>query len=453
MLSAQPGERAVEHEPGGQDDRDGVRVSGRIRQVAQRAGWGVADQALSSLTNFAVGVFVARELGPTEFGAFSLAFATYLLALNASRGLATDPLAVRFSDASAESWREAAAAAAGTATLIGAIIGAGCVLAAVVFDNVVGVAFLSLGLMLPGLLLQDSWRYIFFAARRGRDAFLNDLVWAGVLGPFMAAVMLSGRIYVQWFVLAWGGAAMVAGLFGAAQAGTIPRLSLVGRWHRSHRDLGIRYLSENITFSVAVQVRLYGLGAIAGLAAVGALRAAELLLGPVNLIMMGIGSLMAIPEGARLLSHGLGRLRRFVVGLAILLAAVAMLWGLVVAVLPDELGQRLLGATWQPAASLVLPITLMVALQGVWSCAWTGLRAMGAARRSLRAQLLGSSAFLVGALAGAAIDGAEGAAWGSAAGNLVACCIWWWQFRLATREFEAARPPSEAGATMLSQGL
>ena len=55
-----------------------------MRQIARRAGWGVADQALSSLTNFAVGVFVARQLGPTEFGAFSLAFATYLLALNAS---------------------------------------------------------------------------------------------------------------------------------------------------------------------------------------------------------------------------------------------------------------------------------------------------------------------------------------------------------------------------------
>ena len=424
-----------------------------MRQIARRAGWGVADQALSSLTNFAVGVFVARQLGPTEFGAFSLAFATYLLALNASRGLATDPLTVRFSDASAETWREAAAAAAGTAALIGVILGAGCVLAAVVLDNAVGVAFLSLGLMLPGLLVQDSWRYIFFAARRGRDAFLNDLVWAILLGPFIAAVMVTGRIHVQWFVLAWGAAALVAGLFGAVQAGTLPRLSLVGRWYRSHRDLGVRYFGENITFSIAVQVRLYGLGALAGLAAVGALRAAELLLGPVNLIIMGIGSLMAIPEGVRLVGQGLSRLRRFVVGLAILLASVAMLWGLAVALVPDQLGERLLGATWAPAASLVVPVTLMIALQGVWCGAWTGLRAMGAARRSLRAQLLGSSAFLVGALAGAALDGAEGAAWGSAAGNLITCCIWWWEFRGATREFEAARPSSEAGATALSQGF
>lgn len=423
-------------------------MSGRLRQVAQRAGWGVADQALSSLTNFAVGVFVARNLGPAEFGAFSLAFATYLFALNGSRGLATDPLVVRFSGVPAASWRQAAAAATGTAAVVGTVVGAGCVLAAVLLDNAVGSAFLALGLMLPGLLLQDSWRYAFFAAGRGRDAFLNDLVWAVCLGPFIAAVMVSGHVHVQWFVFAWGAAAMVAGLVGAVQADLLPRLSLVHRWHRTHRDLGIRYLSENMSFSAASQFRLYGLGAIAGLAEVGALRAAELLLGPVNLIIMGIGSLMAIPEAARLANNDLPRLRRFVVGLGVLLGAASVLWGLAVGLLPDWLGQRVLGASWQPAAALLVPITAMIALLGVWSAAWTGLRAMGAARRSLRAQLIGASAFLIGALVGAVIDGAAGAAWGSVAGNLIACGVWWRQFDLATHEFKPTRS-ADAYATVL----
>jgi O-antigen/teichoic acid export membrane protein len=411
-------------------------MSRSLRHVARRVGWGVADQALSSLTNFTVGVLVARELGPAEFGAFSLAFATYLFALNASRGLATDPLSVRFSDAPAASWRQAAGAATGTAALVGVALGATSVLVGLVLDSAVGRAFLSLGLVLPGLLLQDSWRYVFFAARRGRDAFLNDLAWAAALGPLLAAVIWSGRLQVQWFVLAWGGAAAVGGLVGAAQANVLPHLSRVAQWHREHRDLAVRYLSENLTFSAATQLRLYGLGVIAGLVAVGALRGAELLLGPVNLIMMGVGSLMAIPEAAKLANHDLTRMRRFVIGLAVLLGGAALLWGLVLGLVPDRLGDQLLGATWQPAVALLVPTTAMIALQGVWSGAWTGLRAMGAARRSLRAQLLGASAFLVGGLAGAAVDGATGAAWGSAAGNLVASWIWWRQFHLAEREFQ-----------------
>jgi O-antigen/teichoic acid export membrane protein len=416
----------------------------RVRGLAGRAGWGVADQALCSLANFAVGVFVARELGSAEFGAFSLAFATYLFALNASRGLATDPLVVRFSGAATASWRQATAAATATAGLVGAVIGAGCVVAALLLDGAVGSAFLSLGLVLPGLLLQDSWRYAFFAAGRGRAAFLNDLVWAFLLGPLIAAVIVTGHIQVRWFVFAWGGAAMVAGLVGAAQAKVLPGLSLIGQWHRNHRDLGIRYLSENMSFSAASQVRLYALGAIAGLAAVGGLRGAELLLGPVNLIIMGVGSLMAIPEASKLVKRGdLARLRRFVVALGAILGAAAVLWGLVVDVLLDSLGPRLLGETWQSAAALLVPSTVTIALLGVWSAAWTGLRAMGVARRSLRAQLFGASAFLIGALAGAAMAGAAGAAWGSAAGNLVACCFWWRQFHLATLEFQ---PAQSAGA-------
>ena len=65
--------------------------------VLQRLSWGLADQAVSSLVSFAVGVYVAQSLHPDEFGAFSLAWVTYGVALNINRGLGADPLAVRFS--------------------------------------------------------------------------------------------------------------------------------------------------------------------------------------------------------------------------------------------------------------------------------------------------------------------------------------------------------------------
>ena len=64
------------------------------RQAARRLGWGVADQAVSSITNFAVNIYIARGLGAVQYGAFGLAYVTYGFALNASRGLATDPLLV-----------------------------------------------------------------------------------------------------------------------------------------------------------------------------------------------------------------------------------------------------------------------------------------------------------------------------------------------------------------------
>jgi len=45
-----------------------------LSRVARRFGWGLADQAMSSVSNAAVSFYVARELGATQFGAFSLAY-------------------------------------------------------------------------------------------------------------------------------------------------------------------------------------------------------------------------------------------------------------------------------------------------------------------------------------------------------------------------------------------
>src|SRR5215204_7601982 len=96
----------------------------RVRQGVGRLSWGIADQALSSLTNFGIGICVARLLGTREFGAFSLAFVTFYVALNASRGLATDPLLVRYSGVEPIAWRRAVRSATGMATVVGFLLGA-----------------------------------------------------------------------------------------------------------------------------------------------------------------------------------------------------------------------------------------------------------------------------------------------------------------------------------------
>lgn len=80
-----------------------------VRAMAGRLSWGLGDQAVSSLTNFVVGLYVARSLGATAFGVFSIAWVTYGVILNVSRGLATDPLMVRFSGVTRRRWRRRSA--------------------------------------------------------------------------------------------------------------------------------------------------------------------------------------------------------------------------------------------------------------------------------------------------------------------------------------------------------
>src|SRR4029453_9730633 len=119
------------------------------QHLVRLVGWGVADQALSSLTNFAVGIYIARSLATEDFGAFSLVFATYVLALNASRGLATDPLVVRYSGADVTSWRRVVAKSAGVAITVGLVAGACCVVVGLLLAGSTRAAFVALGITLP----------------------------------------------------------------------------------------------------------------------------------------------------------------------------------------------------------------------------------------------------------------------------------------------------------------
>ncbi|MER5888826.1 hypothetical protein ABT160_33795 [Streptomyces sp. NPDC001941] len=401
------------------------------RAMVGRLSWGLADQAASSISNFAVGIYVARSLGLAAFGVFSLAWVTYGVVLSVSRGLATDPLVVRFSAVPEASWRTAVARSSGTSLGVGAAIGGACLVAGLAVGGGVGTAFACLGVVLPGLLLQDAWRYSFFAAGAGRKAFVNDVVWGVALVP---AMVVAARVNtVAAFVLAWGVSAAVAAVYGCVQSGVLPRMTGARAWLRAHRDLGYRYLVENTCVSGAAQLRAYGLGAIVGVSAVGVVRGAELLLGPFLALLMGL-SLVTVAESARVLRAAPDRLARFCFLLGGAQAVAALLWGAALLFLPDRLGAFVLGGVWDAASQLIVPATLGVAGAGLGTGAAAGLRALGAARRSLRSQLIASTCYVAGGLGGAALAGTVGSAWGVAAATLCSSSVWWVHLRSALRE-------------------
>jgi hypothetical protein len=409
-----------------------------IRAAAGRLSWGLADQAVSSITNLMVGLVVARSLSVPEFGMFSLAWVTYGVVINLSRGLATDALAVRFSGGPTDRWRQAVGRGASTAVLIGLATGALSVLAGLALGSPAGAAFVALGLVLPALLLQDAWRYGFFAAGQGRRAFANDAVWAVGLIPAMLIAARFGSVFA--FVIAWGLSAAAAAVFGCLQTGILPRPAGITEWVRQQRDLGLRYMVENVSISGAAQLRMYGLGAIAGLADVGAVRGAQLLLGPFLALLMGT-SLFAVPEAARVLRRAPRRLPHFCALLGGSQASAGMLWGIALLVLlPDSVGGFLLGEVWTPAAALIIPTTLGVMGASLSDGALAGLRALGAAPRSLRTQLFAATAYVSGGVVGAVLGGAAGSAWGVAAATLASAGVAWWQLRLGLRGFQPLDP-------------
>jgi O-antigen/teichoic acid export membrane protein len=406
--------------------------------AGRRFGWGLADQAVSSLTNFAVSLYVARSLGAVQFGAFSLAYVTYSFALNASRGLSTDPLLVRFSGAELRVWRRAVGSCTGTALAVGLVAGAAMLAVAVLLGGTARVAFVAMGLTMPGLMLQDSWRFAFFALGRGSQAFLNDMIWAGAMLPGLLALRILGHETVFWFVLVWGAAANVAAAAGPLQARVVPRLLDAWAWVSQHRDLAFRYLAENTVYSGSAQLRLTFLGIISGLAAVGSVQAAQVLMGPFLAALMGI-SLVTVPEAARLLRQSPRKLKLFCLAIGGSTALAALAWGIVLQVgLPIGLGHIALRSLWRPTYPLVLPVTVWVMGTCLTVGASAGLRALGASRRSLRAMIVSSVAIVVGSVLGALSGNALGTVRGMAVAGAIAVVAWWLQLRTALREANIA---------------
>jgi O-antigen/teichoic acid export membrane protein len=406
-----------------------------LRQAGGRLSWGVADQAMSSLSNFAVSIYIARTLGAAQFGAFSIAYVTYGFALQVSRGLTTDPLLVRFSGTDIPTWRRAIAPCTGAAALTGLATGAGVLAVAALLHGPTRLALLALGLTLPALLLQDSWRFAFFALGRGSQAFLNDTLWTVTLLPALVLLRMTGHANVFWFVFAWGVTAGVGAAVGPLQARVVPTLLGAWSWLSQHRDLGVRYVVEGSATSAAAQLRNSSISAILGLAAIGYLQAANTLMGPFQVILYGMG-LVALPEAARILRRSPRHMGLFCVCLSVALTLLALAWGgAMMVALPRGLGDKLLGPIWRPTYPLVLPTALFMAGGCASAGAGTWLHALGAARRSMRAATITAGLALVLALIGAETGGTRWTVGGAALGAWLGSLLYWWQVRAAQREF------------------
>jgi O-antigen/teichoic acid export membrane protein len=416
------------------DDLPGqAKSAGRL---IGRFGWALADQLLSSATNFLLALIVARTVGPRELGAFSMAYATFIFSLGAVRAIAGELLVVRHSSVSSDEWRHGVGRAAGTALMAGIAVGVSCLIAGAAVGEPFSTVLNIVGISLPFLLVQDVWRFAFFAGRRGSAAFLNDLVWAVAIFAAFGVLRYSDASSVAWFTFGWAAAGALAAIVGVFQLRVLPSgpWSAV-KWLSRHRDLAPRFLGEFAVGTGVTNLTLFAIGAIAGLGELGRLRAGEIALGPLNVLFLGVG-LVATAEGVGLLKEST---RRLVIGcgwLSLVVTAGVLAWGVVILSIPANIGEAVLRANWDAARPLLPP--LVIALTGYGSSlgAWTGLRSLGAARRSLRAKCIDGMLTLSFGLAGGYLAGAKGVAWGYAVTGWLKSLNVWWQFSKAVRDHE-----------------
>jgi O-antigen/teichoic acid export membrane protein len=378
-----------------------------------RAAWVLSDQAVSALGNAALSLAVAHAVSSIEFGAFALAFSTYAFAIGISQALAAQVVVIRFSSGCSLAEQRRAINQAAALTLTIASVMSGCLLvAAEALHPPVREALIGIALFLPALLIQDLWRTVLIAVGRPAAAFLNDLLWSILALGLAGALVSAERRSAIPYLMAWGGCALVVAVYGVRQVGGWPDWRGLWEFTVQHRDLTAPLLGQWIAISGVSQLALVVIAGIADLRAVGSLRAAQTLLGPVNILAYAASG-FAVPEMIR---GGLTgkRLLRSAIVLTLVLFFGGLAWGTVLLVLPGSVGTALLGDTWVSARSVLPLMLLFTLLMNLGVGCTTIFRSRDVVRYAFATSSILGPMMLLLSVGGAVTAGARGAAAGFA---------------------------------------
>ncbi len=268
-------------------------------QSRRRAALTVTDQVVSSGSNFATGVAVARLSGISQFGQYMVVVVLWLVLVGLHRAIITEPMVVTARDA--DDLRARLAHGLAAEVVYGGVTGIVMATAGVLAlagGHSLGVPVLALSVWLPGLLVQDYWRAMAFQQARPGAALANDMVFVAVQAVAVVAFALVGWRSVGYMIGAWGLGGLGGALYGFRRfpAMSGPRSGwhmLKGLWPQSRwilADFGTGYLTDQATQLLAAVL----------LSSVdfGGFRAAYTLIGPIMVLLLAQTNL-GLPEATR----------------------------------------------------------------------------------------------------------------------------------------------------------
>jgi O-antigen/teichoic acid export membrane protein len=300
------------------------RIRSRTHRVSVRFGLTAIDQGISSLSNFAVGVAVARIAGIAALGAYSLAYVIWLVMADLHRSLVTDPMAIEndvHQPDATERVRVGLAAELSIGFAMGAVCAGGGLLLLTAGQHAYGVCLLALSPWIPVLLAQDYWRWIGFMSAKPGRALANDVLFVLAQVLCFALLYLAGLRSSVLAIEAWGLGAAAGALFGLGQFSILPTARGGMKRLRQRWPLSKWLVSGSLTTWGASQGYVILTGAILGPVGLGGLRAALSLVSGPSVVLLQAGGSVGLPEASRALKErgwpGLRRVERIITGAAL----------------------------------------------------------------------------------------------------------------------------------------
>ncbi|GAA4915546.1 O-antigen/teichoic acid export membrane protein [Actinomycetospora succinea] len=388
------------------------------RRGSRRATIGIADAGLSSLGNLSLSWIGARTLDLPQFGVLSTAMFIGLIAAGLSKAALIDGYTLQHSTSDMRRHSPATRQALGAVLVLavaGSVLLALAGMASSVFlDLPRGLA--ALGLLLIPILVQDALRWLCYANADESLALISTAIWTGGVWAGCAFLVAFDAVSLLSLIVVWAFFAGLGALTAMWRSHAWPHVRGATAWWKDARAIGSK---SSIDFALTQSVSMGGglvVAAVAGPAAFGLVRLAQLPLAPVQVLVMGSIALVQpamvvrVRDGQQRSAYALG-----IKVCAILALATLVLTALVLAV-PVEFMSGVIGDSW-PAAWALVPISGAAMLGSLIGASFGPyLRAAGMLGFEVRWKLIASPISLAAVLLGAAVWGAPGGAAGLAFG-------------------------------------
>lgn len=391
----------------------------------RRALWSFAGQGISSASNFVLSATVLSVASAGEFATFSICVTSYAFVLQLTRASVAVP-ATLVQTGVPERDDQQQQAAVGVAVATAAVVAA-VILGVAPFVRVGGAQLVALGVLLPLLLFQDSLRYVCYARGHPSLAAWSDGLWLLIQVVGSAVLLALGSRSAAALIAIWGAGGALSGLLLAARMSLVPRVRAGGDWLRANRALCRRLVTEFLVGSSSHYAVYYGLAIVAGAGELGRVKAAQTLLGPVIVLVLG-GYALGVPESVRAAADR-PRLRRLVSRLAAFLVATAVVCGVAAYALVPVFGPSLFPNAWESARPLLPALTVFAAAAGVSAAVTSALRALDDNAWLLAVRTRTCLVLIPTGLLGSALFGAQGALAAIAAVEWAVVLVSWARLR------------------------
>ncbi len=367
--------------------------------------WLALPQVVSRLTSVVVFALVAQRVDSGSLGAFSVATVISSASLALAPALVGKPLA----NLVARGAVVQEAPFAQSAAVAGSVLaGSGLLVAALVSDGLVRLTLLGAAIGVPAVMIVESsfWRDVFTGGSRRAGGLLSLAYAVQALGVVTAVLTLNSRaVVLSPFVT----------LLAVGTVILLVRRGLTARgawiWFRHRRSSWLPYVLGVAATVALVQAIPVVITATAGFGSASVYRAGELAFGGTNLLI-GIAT-------QSLLARGTSRPRATYARFTAALLVVAVLNGLVLALLPDALLRALVG----PAEPLLREVLLIVTVQrcalAVSSIGGVLLVTLVSARRSGLLDVIAASVSFTSLVIGSVLYDLRGALGGLAAAEVL----------------------------------